>query len=62
MLSQGHHGKLRQVGKHLLLEDSFKRFTTNRRKTDGSANVWVCCAECLFNWGNDGAAPVIKNL
>ncbi len=32
MLSRGQQEKLGQVGKHLLLEDSFKHFTSNRRK------------------------------
>ncbi len=62
MLSRGQQGKLRQMGRHFLFEDSFKHFTTNRRKADGFEYIWVCFVGCFCSWDNEGVAPVIRNL
>ncbi len=50
------------MDKHLLFENSFKRFANIRHQTDRPEYVWVCCAGCFCNWGNDGVAPVIRDL
>ncbi len=47
---------------HLLLENRFNYFANNRRQTDGPELFWLFCARCFCNKGNDGEAPVIRNL
>ncbi len=50
------------MGKYLLLENSYKHFANNRLQTYGPEWVWVCCAGCFCHWGNNGVAPVIRDL
>ncbi len=50
------------MGKDLLFENSFKHFANNKRQTNGPEYVWVCCAGCFCHWGNNGVAPVIRDL